>query len=260
MSHDPLTPEERAALREEAGARVLQAAAELEKTLRTKGASRAPAPPITDPTLLLHRENEARLAAEAALLDALFALVIPECRLLARSIRAFYAPSHPDEDASRLNALFGALPARHRQSEWLDAPAVHLCGFSEHPGAFHDAREGDAGASLTQAYWLLMDGRVIEVHLVGTWSVKAGQVQPTGQTLVGTRVAQTLDAVRAAGGLTDILMTLRRGLHLDYKVLEGKHVPDLAERQARFDAIVKDYLRLVTAQSDGLKRVGDGLA
>ena len=260
MSDDPLTPEERAALRAEAGRRVLETAAELEALLHDRqhpGTARPRPPPVLDPSMVLYKENEDRLRAEATLLEELFALALPECRLLARSIRAFYAPGRPEEDGARLEAFFGSLPARHRQSEWLDVPAVHLCGFSEHPGAFHDAREGDAGASLTHAYWLLMDGRVVELHLVGTWAVLQREVRSTGQTIVGTRVVETVDAVRAAGGLSDIVTNLRRGLHQDYKVLEGKHVPDLAERRARFDAIVTDYAALVCDANEGLRRVGD---
>ena len=183
--------------------------------------------------------------------------MLPEARLLARPIRPHFAPRTPEENPAPLEALFGVLPERHRQAEWLDVPALELHGEREHPGAFTDARDGDSGASLARIYWVLMDGRIVEVFLVGTWSVREREIKPTGQTLVATRVVKALDVVHVAGGLTDIIVRLRRELHHDYKVLVGKHVKDLPERQARFDALMEDYKKLLVVQTEGLKRVGD---
>lgn len=263
MPHEPLTPEEREALREEAAERIIETAgllqALIEKRRKGEPASEE-TPAVRDPARRLMEANERRLAAEASLLKELLELVLPESRLLARPIRSDFAPQSPEEDPAPLEALFGSLPARYRQAEWLELPALPLHSERELLGAFTDAREGDTGASLARVYWALMDGRLVEAHLVGTWKVSAGQLKPTGQTLVGTRVVEALDVVRAVSGLADIALHLRHALHEDYKVLEGKHVPDLAERQARFDALLEDYQKLVVAQAEGLRRVGDSPA
>jgi hypothetical protein len=155
--------------------------------------------------------------------------------------------------------MCGSLPSRHRQADWLDVPAFHLDGAMNFLGAFTDAQDGDTGVHTSKAYYLLVDGRLVEVHGLGTWAVIGKELRDVRRTIVSTREVTPKDVVSEIH-LTDLFMKLRHSLHLSLQGLEGQHVPDLAERRARIDQIVNQYMTLVQEFAVGLRRVGDSPA
>jgi hypothetical protein len=238
----------------------LPTADELDQLLRdAKASAQGAESKAPDPSAQLFNEHDARLQAEAAILEESCAVVLPEIKLVAKPIRASTTDTEPSESLAELEALCGSLPARHRQSEWLDVPALHLDGGVNFLGAFTDALEGDVGVLTSKAYYLLVDGRLVEVHLLGTWRVINGELRAARQTLVSTRVVTEKDVVGQVS-LADLLMQLRHTLHLSSEALEGQHVPDLAERRERFDEIVIQYMQLLKDHAEGLRRVGDSPA
>jgi hypothetical protein len=257
VSDEPKSPEEQQATSDAVAESTAQAAQVLEQILDGPRALGLEAPP--DPTFQLYDQHEARLQAEAAILEEACDIVLPEIKLVAKPIREATADTEPSENLGELEALCGSLPARHRQSEWLDVPAFHLDGSMNFLGAFTDAQDGDTGVLTSKAYYLLVDGRLVDVHLLGTWRVVGSELRDTRHTIVSTRVLTPKDVV-AEVSLTDLFMKLRHSLHLSSEALEGQHAPDLAQRRARFDEIVDHYRQLVAEHAEGLRRVGDSPA
>jgi len=254
-SDDQKTSEEKDAEREAVAQRVEQTSNALESLLKEVGAlSEGYDPGAFDPTTVLYDKHEARLQAEAAILEEACDIVLPEIKLVAKPIRAAF--SEPSENLAELETLCGSLAARHRQADWLDVPAFHLDGSTNFLGAFTDAQDGDTGVHTSKAYYLLVDGRLIEVHALGTWAVIGNELRDVRRTIVSSREMTPKEVVGEIH-LTDLFMKLRLSLHLSLKGLEGQHVPDLRERRARFDEILTQYTTLVQRLAEGLRRVGD---
>ncbi|MFL5350179.1 MAG: hypothetical protein ACJ8AT_35845 [Hyalangium sp.] len=216
-------------------------------------------PAAPDPTLELYEQHEARLQEEAAILEEACAIVLPEIKLVAKPIRAAFTESEPSENQAELESLSGSLPARYRQTDWLDLPAFQLDGATNYLGAFTDAQDGDSGVFTSKGSYLLVDGRLVEVHGLGTWRVMGNDLRNTRHTIVSTREVTSKEVVSDAS-MTDLFMKLRRSLHLGLEALEGQHVPDLAERRTRLDEIVVQYIAIVRGLAEGLRRVGDSPA
>jgi hypothetical protein len=257
VSDEPKSAEEKEAERPAVDEQAPQAAESIEQLLKDAtvldGSFTAG---VLDPTFQLYDHHEARLQAEAAILEEACDIVLPEIKLVAKSIRASFMDSEPSESLPELEALCGSLPARHRQAEWLDVPAFHLDGAMNFLGAFTDAQDGDSGVLSSKAYYLLVDGRLIEVHALGTWRVTENELRDTRRTIVSTREVTAKEVVGEVS-LTDLFMQLRNSLHLSSAALEGQHAPDLVARQTRFDEIVEHYIDLLKQHGEGLRRVGD---
>jgi hypothetical protein len=254
-SDDQKTPEEKEAEREAAAQRVEQTSDALESLLKDSGRLSAEFDPnAVDPTSVLFQKHDARLQAEAEILEEACDIVLPEIKLVAKPIRQAF--SEPSENLAELEALCGALSARYRQSSWLDVPAFHLDGATNFLGAFTDAQDGDTGVHTSKAYYLLTDGRLIEVHALGTWAVVGTELRDVRRTIIATREVVPKDVVTEIH-LSDVFMKLRHVLHMSLQGLEGQHVPDLADRRARLDEIVTQYMRTVQRFAEGLRRVGD---
>jgi hypothetical protein len=257
-SDDQKTNEEKEAEREAAAQRVEQTSDALESLLRDAGKLSAEFDPnAVDPTMVLWEKHDARMQAEAAILEEAIDLVLPEIKLVAKPIRQAF--SEPSENLAELETLCGALPARHRQADWLDVPAFHLDGATNFLGAFTDAQDGDTGVHTSKAYYLLTDGRLVEVHALGTWAVVGTEMRDVRRTIISTREVMPKDLVTESH-LTDVFMKLRHALHMSLQGFEGQHVPDLAERRARLDEIVTQYMRCVQRFAENLRRVGDSPA
>jgi hypothetical protein len=258
VSSDKKSPDDKTeAEREAIAERVLQTARELEQLLKDANVlSKDFDPNAFDPVVKLYEEYDARLQAEATILDKLCEIALPEIKLVAKPVRTPGADAEPAEGKAELEAICGSLPARHRQSEWLDVPGMHLDGATDFLGAFTDARDGDSGVLTSKEFYLLVDGRLVEVHTLGTWRVINGELRDTLRTIISTRVVTSKDVVLAAS-LTDLIMKLRQSLHLALTALEGKHVPDLEARRARFDGYVIQYWEHVQAHVEGLRRLAD---
>jgi hypothetical protein len=254
---DKKTPE-KAAEREAVAQPVEQTADELENLLKDSGdSSGGSSSKPFDPTSVLYERHDARLQAEADILEEACDIVLPELKLVAKPIRAAFA--EPSENLAELEALCGSLPARHRQAEWLDVPAFHLDGATNFLGAFTDAKDGDTGVHTSRAWYLLVDGRLVEVHALGTWAVVGTEMRDVRRTIISTRELMHKEVVSEVH-LTDVFMKLRLALHLTLPGMEGQHVPDLAERRARLDQIVMQYMTTVHEFGKALRNVGDSPA
>ena len=260
MSSDdikPLTPEEREAAREEIAQQILETAGLLERAL--KGEKLPEGMFVLDPAGALYSRIEERAKAEAAVVEELIDIVLPELRLMAKPVRVICALEEDEQQQARLAELFGSLPARQRQAEWLDVQGLHLAGNLDHLGMFSGFEPHDSGVVTGRRLFLLVDGRLVEVHQAGTWSAQDRTINKSTALIVATRVVKAVEVMRDYE-LVDMIMALRNVLHLDLKVLKDRHVPDLADRQARFDAIVGEYTKLVTEHAEQLRRVGDNPA
>jgi hypothetical protein len=253
----PLTPEEREAAREEIAAKIIKTADMVARSL--KGEKFPEGTFGHDPTTELYTRIEERAKAEAAVVEELIDIVLPEVKLLAKPIRSACTLEGEKRQQALLEDLFGSLAARQRQSEWLDVPGMHLAGSIENHGMFHGFQPNDSGATTGSNLLLLVDGRLVEVHLAGTWKSQGNMINEVTTVIVATRVVKAADVMRDYE-LVDIIMLLRNVLHDDLQVLKDRHVPDIAERQVRFDAIVTEYTKLVSQYSEQLRRVGDNPA
>lgn len=258
----PLTPEEREAISQEAVEGILETSEALlalmrDKHRKKKGTSSESPRAFSSPLLSMIHVHSRLVAAQAALLEECIEIVLPESRLLAQPLRHAFRAGGGGEDVTPLEAVLGSLPARHRQAEWLDQPGIVLVIQQDLPPT--DAVEGDTGVLLRRGYCLLMDGRLIEVSEMQTWRMRDQAHHRTGSTIVGTRVVKAEDVVNGAG-VEIPLEHLRGELDHGFKVLEGRHVPDLAERRARFDALLAEYSRLLENHLAALKRLGDSPA
>jgi hypothetical protein len=253
----PLTPEEREAARREIAEQIIQTADLLQRSL--KGEQLPEGTFGYDPTSELYSRIEERAKAEAAVLEELIDIVLPELRLLAKPIREDAALEGEARQQALLEELFGSLPARARQAEWLDVPGVHLGGSLKMQGMFGAFQPDDRGAVTGSMLFLLVDGRLVEVHQAGIWSSQGKVINKSTSVIVATRVVKAADIMREYE-LVDMIMALRNALHMDLQVLKDRHVPDIAERRVRFDAIVTEYTKLMSQHCEQLRRVGDSPA
>ena len=260
MSSDepkPLTPEEREAARKEIAEQILQTVDLVERSLKGEPLPEGAFP--QEPSGELYMRVEERARAEAAILEELIDIVLPEVKLLAKPIRSHCALEGGERQRAQLEDLFGSLPARQRQAEWLEVRGMCLAGGLRNQALFGGFQPNDSGALTGSRLFLLVDGRLVEVFQAGTWSSEDKTINTSTAVIVGTRVVKAAQVMRDYE-LVDMVMALRNVLHVSLKVLEGRHVPDLTERQARFDAIVSEYAKLVGQHSEQLRRVGDNPA
>ena len=231
----------------------LQTIDELERLI--KGEKLPGGDPLPTPDALLYVALDSRQRAEASLLEELIDLVLPELGLRARTIRAHYSSQ---DEVGEVEALAGTQPARHRQAEWLDVPGHRIHGSRPFLGAAKDAQEGETGMLISHDLWLLTDGRLVEVcavartHLVNKRLLKQWAI-------LQTQVLEPLAAV-ADFSFEGMVMSLRSQLHLNLPDLKDRHVPDLAERQARFDVVATAYTDMVSTFAEDLRRAGDSPA
>jgi hypothetical protein len=245
----------KAAARQQVAVKIQEAADQLQWLLKGEKLPEGDLPP--DPSALLFTGHEDQKRAEAAVFGELIELVLPEIKLMAKPVRAFYAAREgdPHGDQAALSAFLGSQPLRHHQAEWLDVPAERLDGLGFNLGVPHDPKEAETGVLIGRDLWLLTDGRLVEVCAVGRWRLVSKRLH-TQRAIITTRVIDAQDAV-SAFPLEGVLINLRGHLHRDYGIKGLEPGPQLAERQARFDALLTEYTQLMTARTEGLRRVGD---
>ncbi|MDY7228359.1 hypothetical protein [Hyalangium rubrum] len=228
----------------------LQTLNELERII--KGEKLPGGAPLPEPDALLYVALDERQRAEAIVLEELIDIVLPELGLRARTIRAHYTSQ---DEVGEVETLAGTQPARHRQAEWLDVPGQRLHGSRPFLGAAKDSQEGETGMLISHDLWLLTDGRLVEVSAVARTRLVSKRLLKQW-ALLETHVVKPLEAV-ADFSFDGMLMSLRSQLRLHLPELQDKHVPDLAERQARFDAVVTEYTNMVSSFAEELRHVGD---
>jgi hypothetical protein len=214
-------------------------------------ARKAVPPEKTFRASLLRFEEEHE--ALASLLEELIDIALPEAKQVARSIRAEAAESDP-EQVKKLEALLGSHSEKARATDWLDTPALRLDGTVVSPEA-QGAAPGDSGALVGHETWVLMDGRLVTVDVVGTWA-QEGECLRKSTTVVRAREVKRTDVVRDCN-LVKVLTVLRKCL---YPEQEGQPAPDLAERRERFELLVRDLTRALSKHNVQLRRVGDSPA
>jgi hypothetical protein len=106
--------------------------------------------------------------------------------------------------------------------------------------------------------YLLMDGRLVTVDTLGTWSLTQEELR-TNATIVHAREVGLADAVRAFNFML-ILVAMRRCLYQELPAQQAEAIPDLAGRRERFDALVADLTSAMSKHNLRLRRVGDSPA
>lgn len=203
---------------------------------------------------------------QAQLLTRLIPLAVPELkRIPLLPIRETVCRSWdlPEELLRDLEARLGSHPARVRRAKWLDARGYPL-GRDDSLRGVESARPGETGAILGRELYLLEDGRLGLVEVVGSWVWKMGLHHYDTVTTVGD--AQLIDAERAVREFP--LPSLVAGLHgilwFDLHVVNpGPPVPPDPEfevRRDRFVALVKELSKATSAYNERIRRVGLGPA
>jgi hypothetical protein len=126
------------------------------------------------------------------------------------------------------------------------------------PADMSMARAGDSGIIQARELFLLMDGRLAEVESVGTWRIVDQRL--LADTTIVRACEVTPEQVIRESSLMHLLVFLRDLLRDHHPSLEGQHVPDLAERRARFDELVAGLGRAMEEHVTHLRRVGDSPA
>lgn len=194
---------------------------------------------------------------QAALLSEFIELVLPDLGRHARPLRStlLHNQDIPEQELESLNGWLGTLPARLRQLEWLDSPALQLAGDSPLRG-IHSARPGETGVCLGRSLHVLMDGRLALLHVVGTWSTLQHRAR-TVTTLADAQLVEPWVALQEFP-LYRMLRALRSCLWEQVPSQAGTaHAPDLEARRARFTALVTGLDHASRAHAQQLRRVGD---
>jgi hypothetical protein len=241
--------------RQQVAARIVEAADHLTRLLHGEQGPEADATPTPDALLFMARDAQNR--AEAAIFEELVELVLPEVKLMARPVRSLYTSRDGDQhgDMALVSAFLGSQPVRHHQAEWLDHPGERLAGLGLNVGVPKDVKDGETGVLLGRDLWLLTDGRLVEVCCVGRWRIVSKRLY-LQRSVITTRLIEAHEAVNEFP-LDGVLINLRGYLHRDYTLMRLEPGPQLDERQARFDVLLTEYTRLMTARTEGLRRVGD---
>jgi hypothetical protein len=252
MASDQKSPEEQEAERKRLEEQVLRTAHALEQLIRGKGSE-----PLKEHVPDIHTARyvaEARGRAEAAILQKLIELVLPVVGVKAQTIRAHYATSEGPSQVGmeELEAFIGSKQlARSRQAEWLDVPAQKLAGSRPLLGATFDAGDGESGVLQSHDVWLLTDGRLVEVVVVGKWRMVGRSFQQR-RAICDSRVINPERAV------TDfpfevMLVSIGQQLYLEDRLLKDKQGPQLAKSREGFDVLIRSYVHLVDEEVSGLR-------
>lgn len=201
-------------------------------------------------------------AIQAQLLTRLVPLALPELkRLPLLPIREVVCKPWglPEETLHELEARLGSHPARVRKAKWLDARGYPL-GRDDALRGVENARPGETGAILGRELYLLEDGRLGLVEVVGTWVWKMGLHHYDTVTTVGD--AQLIEADRAVKefSLPDLVASLQGILWFDRAMSVGPASLDLEARRDRFMALVKELSKATSAYNERIRRVGLGPA
>ncbi|AKI99613.1 hypothetical protein ATI61_109196 [Archangium gephyra] len=249
--------EERKNAQRELTSKLVETVDELERLLQGhEGPDRPAEDPRDDVFWSSLGSLESVVEAKARLLSELLELVLPTAKLLARPIRSFDKVSDPAR-VQALEALFGSMPTRERAAPWLDLPAVCLLG-DKVPSDMSRARPEDGGIIQARELFLLMDGRLAWVESVGTWRIEDQRLL-SDTTIVRACEVTPVEVMRESN-LMLLLVFLRDLLRDNHPALAGQHVPELAERRERFDALVTDLGRAMEEHVVHLRRVGDSPA
>lgn len=203
---------------------------------------------------------------QAQLLTRLVPLALPELkRLPLLPLREIVCRPWdlPEEMSRELEERLGSHPARVRRAKWLDARGCVL-GRDDSVRGVDNARPGETGAILGRELYLLEDGRLGLIDVVGTWVWKMGLHHYDTITTVGD--AQLIDADRAVKEfpfpslLASLYGILWFEVHVANPGAPAPMDPELEVRRDRFMALVKELSKATSAYNERIRRVGLGPA
>ena len=204
--------------------------------------------------------HEGLYDVQAALLSEFLELALPDLARRAQPLREWVLEGNGPREGGLelLENLLGTVPARARQLEWLDTPALRLTGDAPIRG-FLKAKSDDTGVVIARVLYALTDGRLAIIDEVGTWNVVDRYVQPL-RTIADAALVEPRQAVEDFP-LHQMLSALRECLWDERRAhAQTPYAPDITERRVRFTALVADLGRAMGEHADRLRRVGDSPA
>jgi hypothetical protein len=193
---------------------------------------------------------------QAQLLSRLIPLALPELKRfplspLREHVRKPFGL--PEEELRELELRLGSHPARVRKAKWLDARGYTI-GCDPVLRGVETARPGETGVILGRDLFLLEDGRLGLVQVVGTWVWKMGLSHYDTLTTVGD--AALIEPERAVKEFPfpSLLASLQGLLWFDRA--SSPAAPELEARRNRFMALVKELSKATAAYNERLRRVG----
>jgi hypothetical protein len=226
------------------------------------------APPEPDPEQVRLKEEfwaamepfyEGLQVVQGELLTRLIRLVLPELKRtqLLRIREVVRRPGRLSEQQLQdWEARLGTVPARVREARWLDEPAYPL--FRE-PAVrrVDEAQPGDSGVIIGRGLYLLVDGRLGLIDLIGKWKIKTDGTYDTFTTIADAQLIDSSQAVREFH-LQDLVTTLRYILWNDRGTPLPAEDAEAELRRTRFLATVKDLSKATAAYVDRIRRAGIG--
>ncbi|HZH79055.1 MAG TPA: hypothetical protein VEY88_23715 [Archangium sp.] len=196
---------------------------------------------------------------QAGLLSRLIPLALPELKRfqlapIREAVRR--AEGLPEVMLKDLETRLGTYPMRVRQEKWLEARAYALVREHSLRGVW-DGRPGDTGPLLGRELYLLPDGRLGFVEVMGLWRLKGEVDYDCVLTLADAELIEPLDAVRSFP-LHRLLGTLRSVLWFDTGHPIEPPEPELEARRTRFMALVGELSKATLSYTERLRRAGLG--
>jgi hypothetical protein len=221
------------------------------------------APPEPDPEQTRLRDefwatmsplSEGLQEVQGTLLGLLIQLALPELdRLPLRTIREDLrgVQGMPEALLRAYEAGLGNYPARLREAEWLDEHAYPLANDYFQYGA-QDSQPHDTGVLVERRVYLLVDGRMVLVHVSGIWKQQSGFAWDTLTTPICAEFIEPVQAVHHFA-FNQFVWELRNILW-DQELPVGPPGPDLEQRRARFLAVVGKLSEATAAYVDRIRR------
>lgn len=194
---------------------------------------------------------------QGKLLGLLIQLVLPELdRLPLRTLRQDLrtVQGMPKELLLAYEAGLGNYPARLREEEWMKEHAC-LLTHDRFPYGVQDFQPSDMGALVERRVYLLVDGRLVLVHVSGIW-----KQQPSGlarDSLTTPICAELIEPVQAVYQVPfHQLVWKLRDILWDESLPAREPEPELAKRRARFLAVVGKLSDATAEHIERIRRAG----
>jgi hypothetical protein len=198
-------------------------------------------------------------ALQAGLLSRLIPLALPELkRFQLAPIRDVVRECRglPEVMLKDLETRLGTYPMHVRQERWLEAHAFALARDHNLRGVWN-GRPGDTGPLLGRELYLLPDGRLGFVEVMGLWRLKGEVDYDSILTLADAELIEPLEAVRRFP-LHRLLSTFQNILWSDRAHTLDSPAPDLEARRHRFTALVAELSKATVSYTERLHRAGLG--
>lgn len=223
------------------------------------------APPEPDPEHARLREEfwatmsplaEGLQDVQGTLLGLLIQLALPELdRLPLRTIREDLrgVQGMPEELLQAYEAGLGSYPARLREAEWMKEHAYPLAHDYFQYGV-QDTQPKDMGVLVERRVYLLVDGRLVLVHVSGIWRQQSGYAWDSLTTPISAEFIEPRQAVHHFP-FNQFVWQLR-DLLWDEALSAGTPEPELAKRRARFLAVVGKLSASTAEYIERIRRAG----